>query len=135
MHVLVPLDGSPPAEAALETAFEMFPDARIEVLHVIGITSLPKGDSESAADRAAETADEVLERAEEIAADRGRDVETSVEGGNVAKTIVSYAEANDVDHIVMGSVGRSGIRRLMLGSVAESAIRQAPCAVTVTGSE
>jgi nucleotide-binding universal stress UspA family protein len=51
--------------------------------------------------------------------------------GHAAKTIVRYAEENDVDHIVMGSTGRSGISRVLLGSVAESVTRRAPCSVVI----
>jgi nucleotide-binding universal stress UspA family protein len=41
------------------------------------------------------------------------------------------AEDHDVDGIVMGSHGRSGISRVLLGSVAETAVRRAPCPVTI----
>jgi nucleotide-binding universal stress UspA family protein len=134
-RVLVPLDGSPHAEDALETAFEIFPEARIEVLHVIQVASVTRNDAESAMERAERRADEILSAAEEIADDHGREIETEAIEGHAAKTIVSYAEDNDIDHIVMGSVGRSGVRRLMLGSVADSVTRRAPCDVTVTRRE
>ena len=51
--------------------------------------------------------------------------------GKPAREIVSYAEKGDVDHIVMGSRGRSGLSRLLLGSVAETVVRRAPTPVTV----
>lgn len=129
-RVLVPIDGSPHADAALEKAFEIFPEAKVDVLHVIQVTSLSEG-TESALDLAFEKADEILAGAEESAADQGRDVETTAVEGHAAKSIVSYAEDNDIDHIVMGSIGRSGVRRLLLGSVAESVVRRAPCDVTL----
>lgn len=46
-------------------------------------------------------------------------------GINAAPTIVDYADANDVDLIVMGSHGRRGFRRLMLGSVTAEVVRYA----------
>ncbi len=41
------------------------------------------------------------------------------------EAILSQAEANDVDLIVMGTTGKSGMRRFTMGSVAESVTRQA----------
>lgn len=53
-----------------------------------------------------------------------------------APAIVSYAAANDVDLIVMGTHGRRGVQRLLLGSTAEEVVRTAPCPVlTVRGTE
>lgn len=43
--------------------------------------------------------------------------------------IVSLAESELVDVIVMGTTGRTGVKRLLLGSVAEEVVRRAPCPV------
>ncbi|MBO6576206.1 MAG: universal stress protein [Rhodothermales bacterium] len=48
---------------------------------------------------------------------------------SAAPALVRYAEANDIDLMVVGTHGRRGLRRLMLGSVAEEAVRTAPCPV------
>lgn len=49
--------------------------------------------------------------------------------GKPAAEIVEYARDNEVDLIVIGSHGRSGLERVLLGSVAESVVRKAPCPV------
>ena len=46
-----------------------------------------------------------------------------------APAILAYAEAQEVDLIVMGTHGRRGLRHLVLGSVAEEVVRHAPCPV------
>jgi universal stress protein A len=46
-------------------------------------------------------------------------------------TIVRLAEEEDVDMIVLGSHGRTGITRLLMGSVAEAIVRKAHCPVLV----
>lgn len=51
--------------------------------------------------------------------------------GEAATEIVRFAERAGCDLIVMGTHGRSGIRRLVIGSVAESVVRHAPCSVLV----
>ena len=49
--------------------------------------------------------------------------------GAPAPEIVSFAEENGVDVIVMGTHGRTGAARLLMGSVAEQVVRTAHCAV------
>jgi nucleotide-binding universal stress UspA family protein len=51
--------------------------------------------------------------------------------GNAAKEIIYFATANNVDLIVMGTHGRTGLERLLMGSVAETVLRNAPCSVLV----
>jgi len=51
--------------------------------------------------------------------------------GRPTKVIVEYADDHDIDQIVMGSHGRSGMSRILLGSVAEIVVRRASVPVTV----
>jgi K+-sensing histidine kinase KdpD len=46
-----------------------------------------------------------------------------------AEAITRYATSEDVDLIVMGTQGRSGLSHLLAGSVAERVVRHAPCPV------
>lgn len=50
-------------------------------------------------------------------------------GISVAPVILTYASANDIDLIVMGTHGRRGLGHLFLGSVAEEIVRMATCPV------
>lgn len=130
-RILVPIDGSEAARAALETAFDLFPDGDIHVLNVLQVTELPSDGTASAAELAASKSESVIDSATEVATDRGRDIRTEITEGHAAKTIVAYTENNDIDHVVLGSTGRTGARRILLGSVAETVMRRAPCPVTV----
>lgn len=49
--------------------------------------------------------------------------------GNPAGEIVRLAEKEQVEMIVMGTHGRTGLRRLLMGSVAEAVVRRATCPV------
>ena len=49
--------------------------------------------------------------------------------GDPAKRIVKYAGDENVDFIVMGTHGRSGLKRLLMGSVDEAVTRHASCPV------
>jgi nucleotide-binding universal stress UspA family protein len=49
--------------------------------------------------------------------------------GDPAGAVSRFAKENDVDMIVMGTHGRTGVIRLLMGSVAEAIVRRAPCPV------
>ena len=49
--------------------------------------------------------------------------------GEPASAIARLAEDENVDMIVMGTHGRSGLSRLLMGSVAEAVVRRAKCPV------
>ncbi len=55
----------------------------------------------------------------------------AVGGQNIAASIIEYAESNGYNHIITGSVGRTGVARLLLGSIAEDVVAKAHCPVTV----
>jgi nucleotide-binding universal stress UspA family protein len=141
-RVLVPLDDSPMAQTALEQAIDDYPDADLHLLHVIdfveagyaaspdvGMANYLNEWEEAARDRA----DELFEAARETATAAGfeGEVETDVEVGPPARTIVDHAVDVDADYIVMGCHGRAGVSRVLLGSVAETVVRRAPCPVLV----
>ena len=50
---------------------------------------------------------------------------------NTADQIVNFVKDENADLIVMGTHGRTGVKRLLLGSVAEAIMRRAPCPVLV----
>ncbi|WP_254839389.1 universal stress protein [Natronomonas marina] len=137
-HVLVPLDGSPLAEAALEHALTVY-DCRVTVLNVVTPLDGPLSEGgvlevgEDRREAAEERAETVLERARRQAEDAGREVETAVETGDPAETIVEYAEAHGVDHVVMGSHSESknALARRLLGTVATAVVGESPVPVTV----
>lgn len=134
-HVLVAVDDSPPAEAALRFADDEWPDARLTLVHVVNpadAAATAEGGFPAGAERWYESE---LERAEEllgnVADSVARDVDTTVEVGSPADTICTFAEEIAADHVAIGSHGRTGIERVLLGSVAEGVVRGAPVPVTV----
>lgn len=46
-----------------------------------------------------------------------------------AEEIVKYAQAEQIDLIVLGTHGRPGVAHFLMGSVAEKVVRTAPCPV------
>lgn len=139
-HVLVPVDDSPLAETALDFALAQFPEARLTLMHVIepaeaSYAADPAyGDvwyDDQWFDTARERAEELLATLAERAADHAGPVDTEWVTGRPAREIVSFADEADVDHVVVGSHGRTGFARILLGSVAETVMRRSPTPVTV----
>ena len=123
------------AERALAFAAENFPAAEITVMHVVGEPSPLWGvatglaledDLDTAAEERAET---VFERAREIAAEHGVEIETAVRLGNPVRAILNVAD--DFDAIVIGTHGGTLADRLYVGDVAQKVFRRSPVPVTV----
>ncbi len=84
-----------------------------------------------AIERGTTLCDQAKDRLHEAGVPDSTIIETEVETGKPARKIFEFVSENDVDQIVMGSHGRSGVSRLLLGSVAESVIRRSPVPVIV----
>lgn len=141
-HVLVPVDDSEPARKAFEYALETFPDATISVMHVIDpsdifhfadadLESRDVQDFDEFQEQREETVNRMLEDYVSKGEAQGVTVESVKEVGQPERRILQFAETGDVDHIVIGSHGRSGVSRILLGSIAESVARRAPTPTTI----
>lgn len=137
-RVLVPVDGSSQSLEAIDFAVAEFSDATITLFHVIDPieggytirTGIPIS-SEEWYEEAKATAESVFDDARERIGETDNTIETAVEVGRPARTIVEHAKDDGFDQIVMGSHGRSGVSRILLGSVAENVIRSSTVPVTV----
>lgn len=72
-----------------------------------------------------------VEEVVEAAIINGVDAEPVLLEGHPAEEIIRYAQDNDIDLIVMGTLGKTGLTRLLLGSVAENVLRHSPVEVLV----
>ena len=72
----------------------------------------------------------ILEKLKEVKPTvEGVEAEYVVLTGGASEGVVTYVNENDVDLIVMGTHGRTGLGRLLMGSVAEEVVRRASCPV------
>jgi len=139
-HLLVPIDGSPTSQLAVDKAIGLARAfaSSVSVLFVIdpypftGVgADFSYGQMQylSAAKAEANDALAVARQAFEAA---GVQVSASlVESHSVWRGIVEAAEAGGADLIVMGSHGRSGMEKLVLGSVAQRVLSHAHLPVLV----
>jgi nucleotide-binding universal stress UspA family protein len=120
IRILVPVDGSPEASAALPYAAALAtPGTEIVLLTVV-----PSATDADAARAGLETAAQRLRVA-------GQTVRTEVATGNPARRIVDIAAELRAEMIVMASHGRGAIGRLIYGSVADRVGRESPVPVMV----
>lgn len=133
--LLVPTDGSDPAEAAAHRAFALARalDATVHLLSVadtrLAGSSIDAGETPEIQNRLGDEArEQVASLAEEATAADVAAVE-AVRDGVPATEIVDYAREQGVDCIVMGAYGRSDVERLAVGSVADAVVRTAPMPV------
>ncbi len=138
-HFLVPTDFSPHADQALTEAigFATALDARLTLLHVLQLTPLTVGelpptyfnqyqtDLETDAEHHLQTA---LDRIHEA----GLQGDYVISNGPPYLVIVDTATDMQVDLIILGTHGRTGLPHALMGSVAEKVVRLAPCPVLVT---
>lgn len=136
--ILVPLDGSVLAEAALWTAADLAAKngATLTLVRAAQVYTLPGADSVEAQVMAVREAEEylaaILKRLEAKGVKR---VETHVWYGPAAAAIVEAAAVQNADLIVMCTHGRSGLGRLVLGSVAESVLRGTTTPIFIVRSD
>jgi nucleotide-binding universal stress UspA family protein len=135
-RILVAIDESPQAAAALEYALEEFPDREITGLHVIAVpgnwSALEKSlEDFSGYKQQQRRATELLDAARQKAADAGVDIDCRTVTGEPAREILRTARDGAFDQIVIGSHGRHGVSRVLFGSVAEAVTRRSNVPVVV----
>jgi nucleotide-binding universal stress UspA family protein len=122
--ILVATDGSDPAATALSVGVDLAvaDGASVDLLSVVEAT-IPGLDAQASEERV----DGVLDAAATTASEAGvADVSTRrTAGESVAGSIREHAGNGDIDLVVVGTHGRSGIERYLLGSVAERLVRTA----------
>lgn len=130
-HILVPLDGSPLAAAAVPYAVALAraSDARISLLAVVdfvsGYSDLPDTVRESVDARHASESAAYLEFVALPLRAAGFSVMTSVRHGDPADAILTHTEIEECSLVVMSTQGQTGLTRVRTGSVARRVLRHA----------
>ncbi len=132
--LLLSTDGSEYSEGAVREAVKLS-KLTSAILTVIAVIETNPEYEALAPDRA-ETADrttrEYLDTVKKMATLDGVECETlAFHSENVFRTIVEEAEKRNIDMIVMGRRGRTGLKRLLMGSVTAKVIGHSPCNVLV----
>ena len=132
--ILLGYDGSASAEHALRFAVDLAQKYGAE-LHVLAVARPPEfGDeveTEAVVESAQRHSSKVLTTARERLGHAALTTRLHAVVGHPAEQILRYAEAQGMDHIVVGHRGHTRFERWLVGSVARQVVAHAPCAVTV----
>ncbi len=136
-RILVAVDGSPFADAAVDQAISLGGICNSQIF-VISVVALYPEQMEVAPALVETMSGDVrkhLDQAKEKIEKADMSCETIVHmGGQPHQFIIQEAKEKGIDLILMGTHGRSGLKRLLLGSVAQNVIGHAPCPVMVVPS-
>ena len=136
-RILVAVDGSAFADAAVDQAISLGGICNSEIF-VISVVALYPEQMEVAPALVETMSEDVrkhLDQAKEKIEKADISCETIVHmGGQPHQFIIQEAKDKGIDLILMGTHGRSGLKRILLGSVAQNVIGHAPCPVMVVPS-
>ena len=130
-RILIPTDGSDEVRPAVEIALGLAQthDATLHVLFIVDQPTSVSGTGEGFSgldnllDSLEEEGHQVTNAVAEQADDREVKTELAVRRGNPHDDILSYGDEHDIELIVIGTHGRTGVKRALLGSVTEDVVR------------
>ena len=134
--VLVAVDGSEYSMNAAEYAISITKAYRSQLIALHVVTS----DVSTIASTFSPQMEEIKKNAQEFfdkmrrKSDTNSDIPLRTEliaSSSVVGGIIDFAEKENIDLIVVGTRGRSGLKRLLLGSVASGVVNYAHCPVMI----
>lgn len=136
--IFVPIDGSECSLNAARYAIKLVKDenAQLFCIHVIGTVPYGYTSSPPAIDQYFKDLQEKVQswfdKVRNMASNEGISdlkTETFTNVKSIIESIIDYAVDKDIDLIVIGTRGRTGIKRFLMGSVANGVVQHAHCLV------
>lgn len=124
-RILVPLDGSPLAEAILAHALELARGcgAQLVLLRVACAPIVPGSERVDAQMAAIQRAEDYVETMAKALQDQGVKVDAKVRYGDPVDEILDRVTRGHIDLVALATHGRTGLTRLVLGGVAQRVLR------------
>jgi nucleotide-binding universal stress UspA family protein len=136
-RIVAPTDGSPPSNWGVDRAIDLAAGfgATVHALYVVDQGGRP-GNWDIVVERQEAAGEAALDDTESRGAAAGVTVEKHLRRGHPAEEILAFVDEADIELIVMGTHGRSGIDRLRhAGSTTERVIRGATIPVLAVPPE
>jgi len=123
--ILVPTDGSPAVDGAVEHALELADTygATVHVLYAVTPLYAPETGFEQVYSAMEAEGEAAVAEVERQATAAGLATETAVRRGEAHRQIVEYVREAGADLVAMGTHGRTGLDRYLVGSVTEKVVR------------
>jgi nucleotide-binding universal stress UspA family protein len=134
--ILVPIDGSIYSEIALKKACKIAQTffSELFILSVVDIPVEISAEYPDLRERVYSKAKNILEGAQKLAENLCKKVETDIREGDPAEEILSFIKEKGIETVVIGSHGKTGMKRLLMGSVAEKVLTFASIPILVSKS-
>ena len=139
-RIMIATDGSKPARKAIEKGIDLarITGAKLYAVYVIIPTVHSARDfgwEKAAREHFISEGKRAIGFVEDAAKAAGVEVESVFLEGHPADEIIKFAEQNDIEMIVIGTLGKTGLDRFLLGSVAENVVRHSKVPVLVVRGE
>lgn len=140
-NIVIATDGSKNVQRAISHGIE-FAKLSGAIVHALYVVNTPSTISENWT-AGKETIYNIMKndgkkavsKIKEIGEASGVEVREVLLEGYPSNEIIDFAENNNIDLIVMGSLGATGLERFLIGSVAETVVRGSKVPVLVVRSE
>lgn len=135
-RIVLAVDGSQWSWSAAHRAFQFVEsyEVRLTVVSVADVPSHLYGLSPGVAEEMVSEAREHLAEIRQEADTRGIRAQYVVREGNPAEKLIDVVSSLEADLLIVGSHGRTGLKRLLMGSVTERVVQYSPCPVLVVRS-
>ncbi|WP_437206648.1 universal stress protein [Planctomicrobium sp. SH664] len=130
MKILLATDGSEHSLTA-EKFLEKFPWGQQPDVILIHVAPIPMADVSHVYEEYCKEGEKLLQEAALRCANWARRVERRMLSGNAAQHLVTTAEVQGADLLVLGARGLGGVGRFLLGSTSEKVAKLAPCSVLI----
>jgi len=136
-RILITTDGSEPNKKAVSYGIELarLSGAKLNVVYVVdtaAFASVPMDAGwEMMYELLQKEGNEAIQQIVDDAKASGIDIEGSLLEGHPSQEIIEFAQKNDIDVVVLGTLGKGGLDRFLLGSVAEKVTRNSKVPVLV----
>jgi nucleotide-binding universal stress UspA family protein len=138
--IMIATDGSELVKKAVNTSIELsrLSGAKLYAVYVVVPATRSIRDfgwEKTALEHSRHEGEAATRFVEDAAKSAGVEVESVLLEGHPADKIIEFAEQNDIEIIVMGTLGKTGLTRFLLGSVAENVMRHSKTPVLVVREE
>ena len=140
-NIVIATDGSENSQKAISYGIEIakLSGATVHALYVVDTSSFSSIPMDAGWEAMYEILRKEGEKAISEVKERGEasgvEVREVIWEGHPSNEIIDFAENNNADLIVMGTLGKTGLDRFLMGSVAEKVVRGSKVPVLVVRSE
>jgi nucleotide-binding universal stress UspA family protein len=140
-NIVLATDGSENTQRAISYGIELakLSGATVHALYVVDTPSIISEDWTAGKETIYEIiradGEKVVSKVKKIGEASGVEVREVILDGYPSNEIIDFAENNNIDLIVMGTLGKTGLEKFLMGSVAEKVVRGSKVPVMVVRGE